>query len=190
MKPTEFIGYYRLDYLPNNTDKAAKDFMDMIGHGADGYLYVRDEKNGWVKIHPYHSGDAIDYNEQHTYYNKEDGIFDLDGDQKPDAVSAHIIPLRADMRNNSMVEVIVDKPDLIYNDPDWFVGDSIQNFGDESCKFHYSTVTHADVNGDGSKDIIFVDEVIDFGGGHPQSQKRIEPVRVNLRPVMSIEEHD
>ncbi len=67
---------YSLDYLENNIGKRAPAFMDVIGKGDDGKLYLQTE-SGWFEIEPSFSKSET----EHLYHDQisadPDGVGDL-----------------------------------------------------------------------------------------------------------------
>lgn len=76
--PTIIHSYYA-DYLPNNKGQDTSRFMDTIGQGADGRLYVRTySQSGWQEIKGQKSGQEYVY----------EGVISLDQDQHAEKVSS------------------------------------------------------------------------------------------------------
>ncbi len=76
MSAPNITGTYSLDYLENNTGKSPEAFMDVIGKGDDGKLYLQTDE-GWLEITPSHSQGPT----QHLYSDQisadPDGVGDL-----------------------------------------------------------------------------------------------------------------
>lgn len=172
MNTPNIVHTYAIDYLPNNDGKSEDQFMDTIGLGDKGRLYLKTN-DGWdalphstemIKTLPSLDKTKTVPDEFYHYsYKAEENLFDIDGDH----VADHLLS-KAEYGPDPVYDVyaITENLDILHNaglelgEPKYntFIPPVRSSPKVKPRTTRYYPEASFDVNKDGKPDTVFVEQ--------------------------------